>query len=146
MWGYGNPTAKAILVVDGVRITTDATWTAGISPVLMNSEYNGVTYDARNETAGWDTTACAGCSGWPAALADGAPKLSNTTLSSASFAPIEVMHTFTAKWMREPSPGVYVFDFTQVLLPSNPLRCISCRQLSLTFATLSRRTWLAGVD
>lgn len=46
MWGYGSPTAKAVLVVDGVVIVTDGSWTAGMSPVLMDSEYNGVTYGA----------------------------------------------------------------------------------------------------
>ena len=119
MWGYGNPTAKAVLryTVGGntTTVTTDGSWTAGASPVTMDSEYNGVTFDARNETQGWDTAACASCSSWAAVTtgAESAPKIMNTTLSSASFAKVDVMHRFTAKWMREPAPGVYVFDFTQ---------------------------------
>jgi hypothetical protein len=32
-----------------------------------------------------------------------------------AFPPIDVMHTFTAKWWKEPKPGVYVFDFEQNL-------------------------------
>ena len=119
MWGYGNPTAKAVLRYTAggktTTVVTDGTWSAGESPVLMDSEYNGVTYDARNETKGWDTAACTSCASWPAVTtgATAAPKIGNTTLSSASFAQVDVMHEFTAKWMREPSPGVYIFDFTQ---------------------------------
>lgn len=119
MWGYGNPTAKAVLryTANGktTTIVTDGSWSAGASPVLMDSEYNGVTYDANQETEGWDTKDCAECSSWTAVTtgSTAAPKITNTTLSSASFAPVKVMHKFTAKWMREPSPGTYVFDFTQ---------------------------------
>ena len=119
MWGYGNPTAKAVLRYTAggktTTVSTDGSWTAGASPVTMDSEYNGVTYDARNETKGWDTVACASCSSWPAVTtgAASAPKIMEATLSSASFAKVDVMHHFTAKWMREPAPGVYVFDFMQ---------------------------------
>jgi hypothetical protein len=194
MWGYGNPTAKAVLRItssDGaasvvsflaavlaeiylrnvcschgnietqrtrvgktVSIETDASWNAGASPISMDSEYNGETYDARNETAGWDTPACiaacaakftpvrifshsaraaqpvSGCTYFmirtesateiplrfcslqlraaPSQVVSGAaaaPHLGNASLSSASFAAIDVMHRFTAKWMREPKPG-----------------------------------------
>ena len=124
MWGYGNPTAKAVLryTVGGktTTVATDSTWTAGASPVLEDSEYNGVTYDARNETKGWDTTACISCSTW-AAVTTGktaAPKLSNTTLSSASFAAVDVMHTFTAKWMR----GKNTSNLPQLLISGTFLR------------------------
>jgi alpha-L-rhamnosidase len=119
MWGYGNPTAKAVLKYTAggktTTVVTDGSWSAGNSPVLMDSEYNGVTYDANQETEGWDTADCASCASWKPVAAGGAaaPKLANTSLSSASFAAVSVMHKFTAKWMREPSPGVYVFDFTQ---------------------------------
>ena len=117
MWGYGNPTAKAVLRIDGKTVVmTDSTWQQGVSPVLMDSEYNGVTYNASMETPGWDTPDCKSCASWSSISSTGttaAPKLGNTTLSSASFAAIDVMHTFTAKWMREPKPGTYVFDFTQ---------------------------------
>ena len=90
MWGYGNPTAKAVLRYTAggktTTIATDGTWTAGASPVTMDNEYNGVTYDARNETKGWDTAACASCGSWaPVSTgAASAPKIMNTTLSSAS--------------------------------------------------------------
>merc|ERR550514_1947608 len=30
-----------------------------------------------------------------------------------SFPPIDVIHEFTAKWWKEPSPGTYVYDFEQ---------------------------------
>ena len=132
MWGYGNPTAKAVLRItttDGntVTIATDASWKAGASPISMDSEYNGETYDARNETAGWDTTACTACGKFTAVTtgAKAASKLTKTTLSSASFAAIDVMHRFTAKWMREPKPGTYVFDFTQNIAVS-VCRCRPC--------------------
>ena len=94
MWGYGNPTAKAVLRYTAggktTTVVTDGTWSAGESPVLMDSEYNGVTYDARNETKGWDTAACTSCASWPAVTtgAAAAPKIGNTTLSSASFAQV----------------------------------------------------------
>ena len=44
-----------------------------------------------------------------------------------SFPAIDVMHTFTAKWWKEPSPGVYVFDFTQNLSGWILLKMLFCR-------------------
>ena len=43
-----------------------------------------------------------------------------------SFPAIDVMHTFTAKWWKEPSPGVYVFDFEQNLSGWILLKMIFC--------------------
>ena len=53
-------------------------------------------------------------------------KLKNATLDSMSFPAVDVMHTFTAKWWKEPSPGVYVFDFEQNLSGWILLKMIFC--------------------
>jgi len=44
-----------IIYADGSmdRIVTDETWSAAIGPLLMNSLYDGETYDARRELHGW---------------------------------------------------------------------------------------------
>ena len=46
----------------------------------------------------------------PVTLAQGDPKfhLNNATLDSMSFPAIDVIHEFTAKWWKEPSPNVCV--------------------------------------
>lgn len=61
-WGfYGNKVAffGQILVeyTDGTKeiVVTDNTWKASSDgPIIMNSLYNGETYDARKELSGWD--------------------------------------------------------------------------------------------
>ena len=85
MWGYGNPTAKAVLrIVDSAgkttMVATDSTWSQGASPISMDSEYNGENYDARNETAGWDTAGCTDCAKFTPVTtgAKAATKLQNT--------------------------------------------------------------------
>lgn len=66
-WGntkpfYGDRTALLaqleIVYADGrmERIVTDASWKSDTSPVVMSDLYQGETYDARLEQAGWNTS------------------------------------------------------------------------------------------
>lgn len=123
---FGPPTVKALLRVreaSGAQgpfeLGTDDTWQQTQGPVIYDDEYNGQTYDARLETPGWTsstevypTTAEL----WtPVLLAASQPKftLNKTIMSSAAFQPIKVITRRNPEWMREPSPGVFVYDFTQ---------------------------------
>lgn len=59
---YGERTALLaqleILYTDGrlERLVTDASWKSSASPVVMSDLYQGETYDARLEQAGWSTS------------------------------------------------------------------------------------------
>eukprot|EP00041_Stephanoeca_diplocostata_P021741 m.512916 g.512916 ORF g.512916 m.512916 type:complete len:1042 (+) comp21898_c0_seq1:116-3241(+) len=120
MWGYGTPTARMVLLTtigaeNVVRVVTDASWMYTPGPVLVNSEYNGETYDARLETPGWDTSAYSPAAPlWQPVLV-GSKYLNATLMTSAAFPVIKVVEERTAKYVTEPSPGVYVFDFEQNL-------------------------------
>jgi alpha-L-rhamnosidase len=90
-------------------IATDRTWKVKDGPVVADSIYNGETYDARLETAGWDR---AGFNdrGWKAAEAvEGAKGV----LSAQMMPPIRVTDTLVPLKMTNPAPGVYVFDMGQ---------------------------------
>jgi alpha-L-rhamnosidase len=59
--GYGTPRFLAqvhITYADGTEdvITSDETWKAAQSAIVMNMVYYGETYDARKEITGWNTT------------------------------------------------------------------------------------------
>jgi len=115
--GYGPPAVRAILkaTVGGKAVTTATSmkWMQVPSPVSMDDEYNGVTYDARNETPGWSSAGFKLPSSAVPATKSKSFKLDKSLITAANFAPVKVMHTLTAGWMREPAPGVYVFDFNQ---------------------------------
>ncbi len=92
-----------------MSVVSDRTWTMADGPVVMDSVYNGETYDARMETPGWDQPGFAG-QGWKPAAAGPAPK---GVLSAQMMPAIQVMDTIVPFKMSNPQPGVYVFDMGQ---------------------------------
>jgi alpha-L-rhamnosidase len=92
-----------------IRVVSDETWKAADGPVVEDSIYNGETYDARLETAGWDRPGFDD-RGWKKAAAVPGPK---GVLSAQMMPPIRVTDTLVPLKMAQPRPGIYVFDMGQ---------------------------------
>ncbi|MCS7315360.1 MAG: family 78 glycoside hydrolase catalytic domain, partial [Bryobacterales bacterium] len=111
---YGSRAALLQLNVEmegGQRaeIVTDGTWKVRQGPILSDSVYDGETYDARQETPGWDRPGFVDV-GWQAATAVDPPK---GVLSAQMMPPIRITDTLVPLKMWSPRPGVYVFDMGQ---------------------------------
>jgi len=115
-WGwqmqwYGSP--RAILQVeieleDGSRrrIVTDDSWQGAWSPITFNCIYDGESYDGRLEQDGWDRPGF-DASAWRPVHAVAAP---GGRLLPATHEGERVVETLQPVSMREPKPGVYVYD------------------------------------
>jgi len=92
-------------------------WMCGAGAQLYDSVYNGATYDATQETTGWDLPNYSYSSGnWTSAVLRADPGGSHPTTMRAQTVPaITVQTEFPAQSVASPSPGVYVFDFGQNL-------------------------------
>ena len=97
--------------------TASASWSCGSGAQLDDSVYNGVTYDARLETTGWDLpnyVPDASATNWTAAVLHADPGgAAKTLMSSQAFPVISVHQEFTPLTMSSPSPGVTIYDFGQ---------------------------------
>jgi len=110
-------TAEGVrIILTPSRDTTTPVWLAKLGPILANSVFDGETYDAREETPGWDTTAYepgddpTRTRKWAAASFMRAPA---GRLTAQPMEPIEVIRSLTAKSLSEVQPGVFVYDFGQ---------------------------------
>lgn len=92
-----------------MEVVTDASWKVRQGPIVADSIYDGETYDARQETPGWDRPGY-GDAGWQAATVMDPPK---GVLSAQMMPPIRVTDTIVPLKMTSPRPGVYVFDMGQ---------------------------------
>jgi alpha-L-rhamnosidase len=94
---------------------TDGDWMQHAGPVVMDDIYNGETYNASMETAGWTEAGYdSATNGWTAVKESVPAPSANTTIAShAVLPPIKVGRTYSPCDMWESSPGVYVFDFCQ---------------------------------
>lgn len=118
---FGPPTLRALLRVsisgNVTMVGTDQTWMETQGPYQDDDIYNGVMYDAREETPGWESPGFVpnGTIWANVVLGKNQSKfaLANSLLSSAAMPPVTVVESKQAEWMRMPSPGVYVFDFGQ---------------------------------
>lgn len=116
-YGYRWMSAKQVILVldiqymDGTRsrVVTDESWKAAESPILSNSIYNGETYDARREKAGWDRPGYDDHD-WQAVQTMPAPA---GELRSRLMPPIKVLGTLRPVAVHQPKPGVFVFDLGQ---------------------------------
>jgi len=82
--------------------TSDESWRAFKSPVVMDDIYNGETYDARLEFPPGET-------GVPVKIVE----MPGVVLSSQMMPAIEKVDTLVPHKMMESSPGMYVYDFEQ---------------------------------
>jgi len=90
-------------------ISTDESWRWSLGPILMNSLYNGETYDARKEESGWDQPGFNDSHWQPVCLFE----MKDVQLSVQTIQPIKVVQTLRPKAASEPEPGIWVFDFGQ---------------------------------
>ncbi|WP_262286789.1 glycoside hydrolase family 78 protein [Micromonospora sp. MA102] len=109
---HGEPRLLARLVVDhpdGSRteIVSDDAWRVSDGPTLSNSLYEGETYDARREPAGW-STAGFDDSEWDKASVLEAPA---GTVRAQEHEPIRVVESVAPVRLTSPTGGVWVADF-----------------------------------
>lgn len=115
-WGwqmqwFGSPRLIAQLEIecaDGSRqrIVSDGTWKAAWGPITFNDVYDGEDYDARLEQTGWDRPGF-GERGWSPVNVVPAP---GGRLTAARHQPGRVVERIRPLAMRQPVPGVFVFD------------------------------------
>ena len=92
------------------EIVSDASWKLTCDgPILSDSEYDGETYDARNELTGWSRPGFDD-SRWQSAQILRAP---GGTLCAEMQEPIRVTQTLKPIAVSEPKPGVFIFDIGQ---------------------------------
>ncbi|WP_262852820.1 family 78 glycoside hydrolase catalytic domain [Mumia quercus] len=98
-----------LTTADGETTTlrTDGTWVSHAGPVVRANRFNGETYDARREVAGWDTPEYDASAWTPAMVASGGLG----TLTSAPHEPMRVTRSHEAVKVTSPADGVHVFDF-----------------------------------
>ncbi len=90
-------------------INTDESWQAAVSPIEKAEIYDGETYDARREQAGWSTGNFS-AGGWQKVQVVDPHE---PEIVAQDFQPIRLERTLRAKGITQPKPGVYVFDFGQ---------------------------------
>jgi alpha-L-rhamnosidase len=91
-------------------IVSDETWKiTDQGPILANNEYDGETYDARREQAGWNLPGFDDKSWDPVQLV----KPASPILEAQKIEPIRVTESIKPVAVTEPKPGVYVFDMGQ---------------------------------
>ena len=92
-----------------------ATWACGAGSLQYDNIYNGVTWDQRNFTAGWDAPGFVPAPPqWtPAVLRADPGGAYKTTMTSQAFPATTIQSELHALTINEPSPGVYVLDFGQ---------------------------------
>jgi alpha-L-rhamnosidase len=112
---YGYPKALCQIELefaDGGKevIATDGEWKlTRDGPIRANNEYDGETYDARHEMAGWPKPGFDDSRWSPAQLVE-APK---GRLVAQMAEPIRVVESIKPVKISEPQPGAFIFDMGQ---------------------------------
>ncbi len=112
---FGHPKARGQIELeyaDGSKevIATDGNWKlTRDGPIRANSEYDGESYDARREPAGWSKPGFDD-SRWEQAQLVEAPAGS---LTAEMAEPIRVVESIKPVKVSEPQPGVFIFDMGQ---------------------------------
>lgn len=100
-------------------ITTDESWeTRSDGPIVSAGIYDGETYDARKELSGWNLPGGGGVGWEKVRVAD----YSQTRLVWQRNEPIAPTMELAAQSVREPKPGVFVFDLGQNMVGRCRLR------------------------
>jgi len=115
-WGwqmqwFGSPRAIVQIEVeyqDGAmdRILSDASWQGDWSPITFNCFFDGETVDTRLEQPGWDRAGFA-ATGWQRVKRLPAPGGTLVPIMHELEKPVETLRPVS---VREPEPGVYVYD------------------------------------
>jgi len=88
------------------EIITDPDWKYAYGPLIKNSVYLGVNYDARKEIRGWNTAGFDDAS-WTAASIGQDP---GGELQEAFFPPVRVIREIHPVGITSPEPGIYMVD------------------------------------
>jgi len=122
---YGDtpPALKAQLRIEHTDgsvewVATDASWQASTTNILHAEIYDGESQDARLVQAGWNTAGFKDAA-WKQVLSI-EPK--PVEIAAQDYPSIRVERTMEAKSVKEPKPGVYVYDFGQNLSGVERLR------------------------
>lgn len=101
--------ALVVTFADGTRrtVTTGDSWRWSDGPVTANDLYAGESYDARLQQHGWDRPGFDDAAWHPVKVAT-APSAS---LTGSAAPPIRVVRTIRPVAVKQPRPGVYVYDF-----------------------------------
>jgi alpha-L-rhamnosidase len=115
-YNYGNtpPALRAELRIEYADgsiewVNSDDQWKASVSPIEKAEIYDGETYDARREQPGWATPQFNAGSWQPVQTIHP----NEPAIVAQEYQPIRIETTLHAKSLKEPKPGVYVFDFGQ---------------------------------
>ena len=121
VWGspdrfMGQPSLRAQVEVetaDGQRsiLATDGTWTTAVGPILKTHYYAGEAYDARR-APGWMSGKEEG-QDWVAAITVPAPV---PVLVAQRCEPERVVRRVKPVAVKEPRPGIFVFDFGEMIM------------------------------
>ena len=115
-YNFGPPPVRLLVQLeveynDGSRdsVVSDESWKAKPSPITESEIYNGESYDARLEQAGWDQASFSDAKWGAAAVAPESP----VPLVAQNFQPIRVNEILKPKAVTNPTPGAYIFDLGQ---------------------------------
>lgn len=120
MWGrrnlrkdltVGKPVFIAKLIIhykngETEEIVTDSSWKYSPGPILKNSVYLGVVYDAQREVEGWDTPGF-NDSEWNAVRTVKSP---GGVLQKAFFPPVQVTREIAPEGISSPGQDIYIVD------------------------------------
>ncbi len=102
-----------LLFEDGTRssvVSDENGWMTAPSPITENNLYDGETYDARLEKAGWDTPEYLPDTDWvPTAKTDAPPG----KIAAQTMEPIRILQTLPPVSVTSPADGILVCDFGQ---------------------------------
>ena len=107
----GKPVFIAKLLINykngqSEEIVSDPSWTYAYGPIVKNSVYLGVVYDARKEIKGWDSPGFDD-KGWQPAKA-GIPPAGK--LQETFFPPVQISQEITPVEIYSPETGVWMID------------------------------------
>jgi len=107
----GPPTFLARLLVkykngETEAVVTDTTWRYAYGPMIKNSVYLGVAYDAREEIKGWDTPGF-NDQNWDLVKKSKSP---GGRLQESFFPPVQIKQSITPVQITSPEPGMYIVD------------------------------------
>jgi len=97
-----------------LRVVSDGSWRTAPSPLLKSNYWLSECYDATREQAGWDAPGYQAAD-WQAAVEIDAP---TRELVAQTLPPERVMRRVRPVAVTEPKPGIYVFDFGELIVGS----------------------------
>jgi len=136
---YADGTRECI-ASEGGSTHAPQVWQVSGGPITRNAIYDGETYDARREKAGWDLADAPKAAGpadrleeWATAVEVEAP---GGRLVAQTLEPIRIVGSFAPQRLSQPRPGIYVFDAGHNLAGWAELRVAGPRgtQVTLRFA------------